>query len=41
MEKKLSDVLGTSWTIEADPLAIFPYADNAYPKENLGRCMTE
>jgi len=40
LEKTLSEHLGTAWTFEANPLAIWPYAtDGSYGKESLGSCL--
>ncbi|CAK7220082.1 hypothetical protein SCUCBS95973_004036 [Sporothrix curviconia] len=36
-EKKISDALGTAWTIDINPLVLFPYATSSYGKENLGQ----
>jgi hypothetical protein len=36
MEKKLSDKLGVAWTIDINPLAIFPYAQDDWGKTSLG-----
>ncbi|KAK0657020.1 hypothetical protein B0T16DRAFT_50502 [Cercophora newfieldiana] len=39
LEKQLSDVLGEPWTIEVNPLAIWPYHNDGYAKESLGSCI--
>ncbi|KAH6650423.1 hypothetical protein F5144DRAFT_44443 [Chaetomium tenue] len=39
LEKQLSDILGTAWTIEVNPLAIWPYHNDGYAKESLGACL--
>ncbi|KAH6854088.1 hypothetical protein B0I37DRAFT_349453 [Chaetomium sp. MPI-CAGE-AT-0009] len=39
LEKQLSDILGTAWTIEVNPLAIWPYHNDGYAKESLGDCI--
>ncbi|TGJ80326.1 hypothetical protein E0Z10_g8446 [Xylaria hypoxylon] len=40
VEAKISEVLGTAWTIEVNPNQIYAYADSsAYAKENLGACI--
>ncbi|KAK0748392.1 hypothetical protein B0T21DRAFT_344057 [Apiosordaria backusii] len=39
LEKQLSEILGTDWTIEADPKAIWPYHNDGYAKESLGSCI--
>lgn len=36
MEQKLSDKLGVPWTIDINPLAIFPYAKDDWGKTSLG-----
>jgi len=36
LEKNLSEALGTEWTIEADPLAIYPYATSDWGKNSIG-----
>ncbi|CAK7229443.1 hypothetical protein SBRCBS47491_007247 [Sporothrix bragantina] len=35
-EKRISDALGTAWTIDINPLVLFPYGETSYAKENLG-----
>ncbi|KAL1896735.1 hypothetical protein Sste5346_004367 [Sporothrix stenoceras] len=35
-EKKISDSLGAAWTIDINPLVLYPYADGSYAKDNLG-----
>ncbi|EPE05230.1 hypothetical protein F503_03835 [Ophiostoma piceae UAMH 11346] len=40
-ETKISEKLGTAWTIDVNPLAIFPYASNDYAKESLGSLLAE
>jgi hypothetical protein len=35
MERRLSELLGVSWTFEVDPNAIYPYGDSSR-KEGLG-----
>ncbi|KXX75697.1 hypothetical protein MMYC01_208296 [Madurella mycetomatis] len=39
LEKQLSDLMGTEWTIDIDPLAIWPYHNDGYAKESLGNCL--
>ena len=39
LEKQLSDLLGAAWTIDINPLAIWPYHDDGYAKESLGSCI--
>ncbi|KAK3300696.1 uncharacterized protein B0H64DRAFT_21068 [Chaetomium fimeti] len=39
LEKQLSDVLGAAWTIDVNPLAIWPYHNDGYAKESLGSCI--
>ncbi|KAK3989905.1 hypothetical protein QBC44DRAFT_381029 [Cladorrhinum sp. PSN332] len=39
LEKQLSDLLGTSWTTDINPLAIYPYHNDGYAKESLGSCI--
>ncbi|KAK4200025.1 hypothetical protein QBC40DRAFT_75848 [Triangularia verruculosa] len=39
LEKQLSEILGTDWTVEADPKAIWPYHNDGYAKESLGSCI--
>ncbi|EPE10264.1 hypothetical protein F503_05359 [Ophiostoma piceae UAMH 11346] len=36
-EKKLSDLLEVGWTLDIDPLAIYPYAQKDHHKSALGR----
>ncbi|KAL2271399.1 hypothetical protein VTJ83DRAFT_770 [Remersonia thermophila] len=36
LESQLSELLGTEWTVEVDPLAIWPYHNDGWAKENLG-----
>lgn len=39
-EKKFSDLLGVEWTINIDPLSIYPYAEeNSYGSNSLGACI--
>jgi hypothetical protein len=38
IEERISEVLCTPWTIEANYLAIFPYAED-WARNNLGACM--
>ena len=38
-EKKLSDLTGASWTIDINPLAIWPYHNDGYAKDSLGSCI--
>ncbi|KAH7140784.1 hypothetical protein EDB81DRAFT_885492 [Dactylonectria macrodidyma] len=39
-EKKFSDLLGAEWTININPLAIFPYAEEgSYGHSSLGSCI--
>lgn len=35
-EKRISEALGTAWTIDINPLVLYPYAESSYAKENLG-----
>jgi len=35
-EKRISDILGEPWTVDVDPLAIYPYAQDDYAKESTG-----
>lgn len=35
-EKQISEVLGTSWTIDIQPNAIYAYAKESYAKDSLG-----
>lgn len=39
LEKELSGILGTTWTVEAEPNAIWPYHNDGYAKESLGSCI--
>ncbi|KAK4044358.1 hypothetical protein C8A01DRAFT_42797 [Parachaetomium inaequale] len=39
LEKQLSEILGTAWTIDLNPLAIWPYHNDGYAKESLGSCI--
>ncbi|RSM20603.1 hypothetical protein CDV31_000581 [Fusarium ambrosium] len=39
-EKKLSDLLGESWTIDIDPKALYPYAEaDSWASTSLGDCI--
>ncbi|KAH8883563.1 hypothetical protein GQ53DRAFT_698995 [Thozetella sp. PMI_491] len=38
-EKQLSDVLGTAWTIDINPNAVWPYHNDGYAKDSLGACI--
>lgn len=39
LEKQLSTVLEDTWTVEVNPLAIWPYHNDGYAKESLGSCI--
>jgi hypothetical protein len=39
LEAELSGLLGTAWTIDINPLAIWPYHNDGYAKESLGNCI--
>ncbi|KAK1757870.1 hypothetical protein QBC47DRAFT_166326 [Echria macrotheca] len=39
LEKQLSEVLGTAWTVEVNPNAIWPYHNDGYAKDSLGSCI--
>jgi hypothetical protein len=39
MEKQISDILGAAWTIDINPLVLWPYAVDGYAKERLGTCI--
>jgi len=39
LEKQLSDILGAAWTIDLNPLAIWPYHNDGYAKDSLGSCI--
>jgi hypothetical protein len=39
LESELSGHLGTAWTIDVNPLAIWPYHNDGYAKESLGNCI--
>ncbi|KAK4098770.1 hypothetical protein N658DRAFT_208972 [Parathielavia hyrcaniae] len=39
LEQQLSDLLGTAWTIDIQPNAIWPYHNDGYAKESLGSCL--
>ncbi|KAK4129076.1 hypothetical protein N657DRAFT_630045 [Parathielavia appendiculata] len=39
LEEQLSGVLGTAWTIDIQPNAIWPYHNDGYAKESLGSCI--
>ncbi|KAI0154635.1 hypothetical protein GGR57DRAFT_107107 [Xylariaceae sp. FL1272] len=41
VEKKLSEMLETPWTISVNPNQVFAYAKSDYPKQNLGNCIHE
>ncbi|KAI0418231.1 hypothetical protein F5X98DRAFT_338432 [Xylaria grammica] len=42
IEAKISETLGTAWTIDVNPNQIYAYSDSsAYAKENLGACIHE
>lgn len=38
-EKQISEVLGTSWTIDINPNFIYAYAKDSYAKDSLGSCL--
>ncbi len=38
-EKQLSDILGTVWTIDINPNAIWLYYYDGYAKDSLGSCI--
>jgi hypothetical protein len=38
-QDQLKEILGTEWKIEINPLAIYPYAEDEYPKTRLGTCL--
>lgn len=40
-EAKISQKLGTAWTIDINPLAVYPYASNDYAKESLGSLLSD
>jgi hypothetical protein len=31
--------MGTPWTLEVDPLALYPYAEDGWAKSSLGDCI--
>ncbi|TPX18166.1 uncharacterized protein E0L32_002675 [Thyridium curvatum] len=39
LEKQLSEVLGTAWTVDIDPAAIWPYHGDGWAKESVGSCL--
>ncbi|KAI1264389.1 hypothetical protein F5Y18DRAFT_390332 [Xylariaceae sp. FL1019] len=41
VEKRLSEMLETPWTISVNPNQVFAYAKTDYPKQNLGKCIYE
>jgi hypothetical protein len=41
-EEKISTMLGTAWTFDINPNAIFPYAEeNSYASNSLGACIAK
>lgn len=40
LEKQLSGVLGTTWTVDIDPKQVYAYAGDGYAKDSLGACIT-
>ncbi|KAM0324333.1 hypothetical protein ACHAQA_008114 [Verticillium albo-atrum] len=38
-EKQLSEVLGTEWTFDINPNAVWPYHNDGYAKDSLGSCI--
>lgn len=41
-ESQLTDLLSTAWTIDINPNAIYPYAEeNSYGKNSLGDCIAK
>ncbi|KAF2674206.1 hypothetical protein BT63DRAFT_419512 [Microthyrium microscopicum] len=38
-EKEISDLLGTEWKIDINPLAIYPYGTDSFSKDCLGSCL--
>ena len=41
LEKELSEIMGTPWTVEFNPLELYPYATDSRGKEALGDLMSE
>ncbi|KAI0803471.1 hypothetical protein GGR55DRAFT_662736 [Xylaria sp. FL0064] len=43
IEAKLTEILGTEWTIDVDPKQVLAYAteERSYAKQNLGACIRE
>ncbi|KAI8627621.1 hypothetical protein F5Y19DRAFT_465808 [Xylariaceae sp. FL1651] len=39
LEGKISEILGTPWTIDVNPNQIYAYANDGYAKESLGACI--
>ena len=39
LERQLTELLGTPWTIDIAPNAIWPYHNDGYAKESLGSCI--
>lgn len=39
LESQLSELLGTAWTLDITPTAIWPYHNDGYAKESLGSCI--
>ncbi|KAK3901010.1 hypothetical protein C8A05DRAFT_45252 [Staphylotrichum tortipilum] len=39
LAKQLSEITGATWTIDINPLAIWPYHNDGYAKESLGSCI--
>jgi len=37
--EQLKEITGVDWKIEINPLAIYPYAEEDYPKQRLGSCL--
>jgi hypothetical protein len=40
-QAKLTELLGTEWTVEADLKQIYAYAQDGYAKDSLGSCVNE
>ena len=40
-EKSLSEILGTEWTIEANPADIHPYASSDWGQNSIGSVLYE
>jgi hypothetical protein len=40
LEGDISKLLGTAWTIDINPNAVYAYAEGSYAQNNLGGCLT-